>query len=210
MGSRLLYAFFANRQLYCDWTFFYCLQSSLCPWCILEAWQLLLQELLPPFSPSRLIHLLIDSIISVEITVSEEIWELHHACLGRRQGGDGGWGGEARGGRKKKCYNSKGNLGIIWRGLLKKIQPPFPYRSFYHWKMMAVTQRTTSQGATAAVNHHTFISAINNPKNMYTVLYICVWVRLCVSVCPTGAFAHFLLSLQVWICHVYICTTNLR
>lgn len=38
-------------------------------------------ELLPPFfSPHHHIHLLIDSIISVEITVSDEIWKLHHTC----------------------------------------------------------------------------------------------------------------------------------
>lgn len=37
-------------------------------------------ELLPLFPPRAHIHLLIDSIISVEITVSDEIWKLHHTC----------------------------------------------------------------------------------------------------------------------------------
>lgn len=37
------------------------------------------------------IHLLIDRIISVEITVSDEIWKLHHTCRWRKKKvGEGG------------------------------------------------------------------------------------------------------------------------
>lgn len=37
-------------------------------------------ELLPLFPPCAHIHLLIDSVISVKITASDEIWKLHHTC----------------------------------------------------------------------------------------------------------------------------------
>ena len=63
-------------------------------------------ELLQPFfSPTHhRIHLLIDSIISVEITVSDEIWKLHHTCRCER-GGKKGRKGERRK-KKNECHNS--------------------------------------------------------------------------------------------------------
>lgn len=97
---------------------FYCLPTSLCPLCILEAWQLLFAELLPAFPPPcHHIHLLIDKIISVEITVSDEIWKLHHTCRWRKKKGGGGRR------RKKRSYNSKKDQGIILLWPLNGILP---------------------------------------------------------------------------------------
>lgn len=122
-------------------------------------------ELLQPFfsPPHHRIHLLIDSIISVEITVSDEIWKLHHTCRCER-------GKKREEGRKKKkkkeCHNSREDLGIILLWPLNGILPSclFLYLSFYHWKMMAVHHSSTQQWATTAVNHNTFISTINTTK----------------------------------------------
>ncbi len=75
----------------------------------------------------------------------------------------------------RRCWNNFA-LDIKWDSALL----PFLYLSFYHWKMMAVHHSTTQQWATTAVNHNTFISAINTTKIRVCA---CVYVRKCLGVC---------------------------